>query len=174
MKIMGALFSVAAAMVLLTTPAAEAAGRIHGGGVVANPEGGFSGGRAVAARGPNGGAYARGRAVQTDGMGNGTVASGRAFRGPDGATGARTGTTSRSDDGTVTHQGRLAANGAKGSVESSGGFTKTEDGITQSRTTTATGANGGSYQGSTSYDKNTGLTHSASCTDASGNSVPCR
>ena len=174
MKTVGALFTVAAAMILLASSAAEASGRIRGGGVAANPDGGYSGGRAVAGRGPNGGAYARGRAFQTDGEGNGKVASGGAFRGPNGAVGARKGTTSRSTDGTVTHQGSMAASGARGSVESSGRFTKTPDGVTQSRTTTATGANGATYQGSTSYDKTTGVTHSGSCTDAAGNTVPCR
>ena len=162
------------AAILLAAPTAEASGRVRGGGVAANPEGGYSGGRAVAGHGANGASYARGRAFQTDGQGNGKVASGGAFSGPNGASGARAGTTSRGADGTVTHQSGMAANGAKGSVESSGGYTKTQDGVKQSRTTTATGANGTTYQGSTSYDKNTGLTHSGSCTDAAGNSAPCR
>lgn len=174
MKAMSTVLVGALAAIVLAVPVAEASGRIRGGGVVANPDGGYSGGRAAAGRGANGGSYARGRAFQTDGQGNSTAASGGAFRGPNGASGARAGTTSRSADGTVTHQSGMAASGAKGSVESSGGYTKTQDGVTQSRTTTATGANGTTYQGSTSYDKNTGLTHSGSCTDAAGNAVPCR
>jgi len=177
MKIAGVMVAVSTAVVLLMPHVAEGAARVHGGGVVADPDGGYRGGRVAAARGQNGGAYARKRGFQTDGAGNGTVASGGVYRGPNGAngvTGARAGTTTRNADGTVNHQSGIAASGAKGSVESSGGFTKTQDGVTQSRTTAATGANGATYQGSTSYDKSSGLSHSSSCTDAAGNSIPCR
>lgn len=174
MKTLRTMMAVASTLLLLIPPTADAAGRIRKDGVVANADGGYTGGRVAAARGANGGEYLRGRAFQTDGAGNGTVASGGAYRGPNGAQGAWTGTTSRLADGTVTHQSAMAASGAKGSVESSGGFTRTDEGVTQSRTTTAIGANGASYQGSTSYDKETGLTHSGSCTNAAGASVSCR
>ena len=176
MKKVYSLLSAGTLALLLAFTAADAtaAGKLRVRGAAANSAGGYSGGMAAAGRGANGGAYARGRAYQTDGAGNGSVASGGAYRGPNGATGARTGTTSRTADGTVDHQSGFSANGAKGSIQSEGGFTKDADGVTQSRSTTATGANGTTYNGSTSYDKDTGLTHSGSCTDASGNSGSCR
>ncbi len=93
MKAMSTVLVGALAAIVLAVPVAEASGRIRGGGVVANPDGGYSGGRAAAGRGANGGSYARGRAFQTDGQGNSTAASGGAFRGPNGASGARAGTT---------------------------------------------------------------------------------
>ena len=102
------------------------------------------------------------------------MSSAAAVRGPKGAHAARAGTTSHTADGTLTHQSAMAASGAKGSVTSSGNFTHTDEGLTQTRTTTATGSGGKTYQGSTSYDKADGLTHSGSCTDAAGNSVTCR
>ena len=174
MQTLRTLMTVMSALLLTIPPTADAAARIRKGGVVANPDGGYSGGRVAAAHGLNGGSYARGRAFQTDDSGNRKVTSAGAFHRPNGSEGARAGTTSRSADGTVSHQSAMAINGEKGSVESNGGFIKTDDGVTQSRTTTATGTGGTSYVGNTSYDKNTGLTHSGTCTNASGQSVSCR
>ncbi|MFT3847413.1 MAG: hypothetical protein QM739_01675 [Propionivibrio sp.] len=174
MKTLRAVLAVTSTLFLLIPPTVEAASRIRKSGVVANVDGGYTGGRFVAAHGANGGEYVRGHALRTDGAGNGTITGGSAFRGPNGARGARAGTTTRLADGGVAHQSAMAASGVKGSVESKGGFTRTDEGVTQSRTTTATGAGGASYQGSTSYDKDTGLTHSASCANAAGDGVPCR
>ena len=164
--------------VTLVPDLANAAGRLRSTRATANPDGGLTAGHVVAARGPQGGGAIRGRAWQSDGSGNGTVSSAAAVRGPNGARAARAGTTTHTADGTLTHQSAMAASGAKGSVTSSGNFTHTDERLTQTRTTTATatatGSGGKTYQGSTSYDKADGLTHSGSCTDAAGNSVTCR
>ena len=70
MKTLRTLMAAMSALLLTIPPAADAAARIRKGGVVANPDGGYSGGRVAAAHGINGGSYARGRAFQTDGTGN--------------------------------------------------------------------------------------------------------
>ena len=116
----------------------------------------------------SGAAYLRGRSVSRDG-------SGGVYRGPNGGTAVRAGQTTRSADGTISHQSGFAAQGAGGgSVQSSGGLTRSAAGVNQSRATTATAANGNTYSGSTSYDPQTGLSHTATCTDAAGNAIACR
>ena len=123
----------------------------------------------------SGAAYLRGRSVSRDGSGNATLRSGGVYRGPNGGTAVRAGQTTRSADGTISHQSGFAAQGAGGgSVQSSGGLTRSAAGVNQSRATTATAANGNTYSGSTSYDPQTGLSHTATCTDAAGNAIACR
>jgi len=59
-------------------------------------------------------------------------------------------------------------------VQSSGSVTKDANGnVNGQRTTDATGKNGNTYQGTTT-DTNGQITHGATCTDASGNSIPCK
>lgn len=139
-----------------------------------NPAGGVTAGAARHHAGPNG-AMASRRVLRTDGEGNAMATSGRVWQGANGGVGARAGVTTRSADGSVQHESGLAASSAKGSVTSQGGFTKDAEGnVVQSRNTTATSAaTGNSYQGNTSYNKDTGLTHSGTCYDAGGNVIAC-
>lgn len=163
------------AALTLTLSGAEATGRLRAGGVHTNPEGGVSAGMAAGARGPNGGAYQRGRVLKTDGAGNAEAASGGRFRTANGTTGWRKSETQRGADGSVSHDGAFAASGAKGNVQSSGAYNKAADGtVSGNRNTTATGVDGTTYTGSTQYDSANGVTHTGTCTDASGKVIPCR
>jgi hypothetical protein len=129
----------------------------------------------AAGAGPNGGAYARGRgAVQND-NGSVTSASGAVARGPNGGRGARASTTTVNPDGSATHQGGFVAEGAQGSVASSGSAARNADGTySGARSTQATSATtGATYKGSTSYDSTTGVTRTATCTDAAGAAIVC-
>lgn len=84
----------------------------------------------------------------------------------------------RSSDG----QGNVSASGSGGFATSSGvmgrrggSFARNADGsVSAERNTTATNANTGvGFDGSTTYTKGSGVSRSASCTDAAGNSVTC-
>jgi len=166
------LTAIGLLVVATTTASAQAGERLR---VMGAQGTGF-----VAAGGSaDGAAYLRGRSVSVsvsgDGSGNATLRSGGVYRGPGGGTAARSGQTSRSADGTLSHQSGFAAQGAGGgSVQSSGGLTRSADGVNQSSTTTATAANGNTYSGSTSYDPQSGLSHTATCTDAAGQVIACR
>ncbi|MDY0012918.1 MAG: hypothetical protein RBS40_08520 [Rhodocyclaceae bacterium] len=139
-----------------------------------NPAGGVSAGAARHRSGENGRMAAR-RVVRTDGEGNGVATSGRAWETTAGGSGARGGVTARSADGSIQHNSGIASSGPKGSLNSQGSLNRDADGnVTQSRTTSATNAaTGNSYQGNTSYSQETGLSHSGTCFDASGATIPC-
>lgn len=178
MKTITTPFAVAALAALVVgatfTAGAEAAGHFRAHGGHRNAAGGYSGGTVAGARGPNGGGYLRGHRLTTDGNGNGTFKSGAAVRGPNGGEARRAGETTYGADGSVSHQSGFSASGSRGSVDSSGSASRTVDGAAFNRDTNATGANGNSYSGTTSYSKDTGLVHSGTCTDAAGNVIPCR
>jgi len=150
----------------LTPITAEARSRAH----VRAP-----GGSATAVAGPRGVA-GRAQGTRTNADGSVTHASGGAFSGANGARGYRASETTVSPDGTVSRQGRLAASGAKGSVESAGGFTRSADGSwSGDRSTQATNAQtGNSYAGSTTIDPATGQpVHTGTCTNAAGEAIAC-
>jgi hypothetical protein len=69
----------------------------------------------------------------------------------------------------------VSAQNAQGSLHSSGGATRNADGtVTQARTSTATSAaTGNSVQAQSSYSKDSGLSRSATCYDASGTAMAC-
>ena len=115
------------------------------------------------------------RVVRTDGQGDASVVSAGAVRGPNGASAARAGTTTRNADGSATHRSGFEAQGAKGSVESVGSATRAADGsVTQSRTTSATNAATGNSATTTgSYSPETGRTRTTTCYNAAGASVAC-
>jgi hypothetical protein len=160
---------------LVTTLAAGTADAASRRVVRPNAEGGTTATAITAHAGPNGGKSVRGRGVATDGQGDAKTVSGGAFKGPNGATGARAGTTSRSADGSMTHWSGMTAQGAKGSIQSSGSATRNASGdVTQSRSSTATSAaTGDTLKTSESYSSGSGVTRSAACFDASGNSIAC-
>jgi hypothetical protein len=107
--------------------------------------------------------------------GGGGVLRGRTVVGPNGATAVRQGQSARNADGTASHSSAMAAQGDRGTLQSTGAATRSADGsVTQGRTTTATSAStGNSVQTSSSYNTDTGRTRSASCFDASGAPMAC-
>lgn len=140
----------------------------------ANQAGGVTGSAMRGVKGPNGGAAVGGRGVATDGQGNAAGGSGQAVKGPGGAMGARAGTWSRSADGSMQHQSGGAVSGAQGTASSSGSMSKGADGtVGGSRTTNAQANSGATYDGETTYDKDSGVTHSGTCTNAAGEVVAC-
>jgi hypothetical protein len=128
----------------------------------------------VARSGPNG-AMLRGRTATTDGQGNGSVTRRGAAVGVQGGVAARQGSTTRSVDGSASHSGTVSAQNAQGSLHSSGGASRNADGsVEQARSTTATSAaTGNSVQTQSSYSKDSGLSRSATCYDASDTAMAC-
>ena len=144
-------------------------------GVDPNADGSTTARTGVARAAPGGGGVLRGRSVTTDGQGHGSVRSGAAVAGPNGATAVRQVQSARNADGTARHSSAIAAQGDRGTLQSTGAATRIADGsVTQGRATTATSAStGNSVQASSSYNKDTGLTRNASCFDASGAAMAC-
>jgi hypothetical protein len=131
-------------------------------------------GAVIAGAGPNGGAVVRGRGAVQNEDGSVTAGSAGAVRTPSGGRAARASTTTANPDGSATRRGGFAAEGANGSVASSGSATRNADGTASgSRSTSATNAAGGTYQGTTTYDSATGITRTTVCTDPSGATVAC-
>lgn len=160
------------AVLTLAAPAEVQARTRHS--VEHNADGSTTAHTGVARSGPNG-AVLRGRTVTTDGQGNASVSTRGAAVGAQGGVAVRQGSTTRSADGSASHSGSLSAQNAQGSLQSSGGATRNGDGsVTQARTSTATSAaTGNSVQTQSSYSKDTGLSRSATCYDASGAAMGC-
>ena len=165
-------FTAAAIVAWIGSAPAAAEGFHAGRSARANAAGGGTGGGFRGVQGAQGGAF-RGGAHATDGQGNAAGFRAAGFQGPNGAQGARAGRWSRSADGTVQHQSAGAMSGARGSVQSQGSFAKSSDGTySGSRETTAESKSGYGYEGSTTVS-NGSVEHSGTCTDPSGNAVPC-
>lgn len=124
---------------------------------------------------PSGGGLLRGRTATTDGQGNASVTSRGAAVGAQGGMAERQGSTTRRADGSASHSGTVSAQNVQGSLQSSGGATRNADGtVMQARSTTATSAaTGNSVQAQSSYSKDSGLSRSATCYDASGTAMAC-
>ena len=139
-----------------------------------NADGSTTAHTGVARSGPNG-ALLRGRTATTDGQGNGSVTRRGATVGAQGGVAARQGSTTRSVDGSASHSGTVSAQNAQGSLHSSGEASRNADGsVEQARSTTATSAaTGNSVQTQSSYSKDSGLSRSATCYDASGTAMAC-
>lgn len=166
--------SLSAAMAFVPQTA-DAQARLGARATVANPDGGVSGGAVSGFATPSGAAGVRGRAYTSDGQGNAQMQSGGAWRGANGGVAGRTGSAYVNQDGSAGRSGAFAAQGANGgNVQSSGGVTRGSDGsVNGNRSTTAENSAGGTYEGSTDYDKGTGVSHTSTCTTASGEVVPC-
>ncbi|ODS67046.1 MAG: hypothetical protein ABS37_01650 [Acidovorax sp. SCN 65-108] len=165
-----AAFAVAA---LLLSTASEANARTRRV-VEHNADGSATAHTGVARSGPNG-AMLRGRTATIDGQGNGSVTRRGATVGAQGGMAVRQGSTTRSADGSASHSGTVSAQNAQGSLHSSGGGSRNADGsVEQARSTTATSAaTGNRVQTQSSYSKDSGLSHSATCYDASGTAMAC-
>ena len=164
------------------------------GSTTRDADGNVSGSRSTSATGANGGTYngsttwENGEVTHTGtvtGANGGTAQTNGSYtRGDDGkfdgsrtttATGAKGGTYNGSttlEDGQVTHTGtKTGANG--GTVQTDGIYTRGEDGkVDGSRTTTATGAKGATYNGSTTVTDGQ-VSHTGTCTNADGVVVDC-
>jgi hypothetical protein len=160
------------AVLTLAAPAEVQARTRHS--VEHNADGTTTAHTGVARSGPNG-AVLRGRTATADGQGNASVSSRGAAVGAQGGVAVRQGSTTRSADGSASHSGTVSAQNAQGSLQSSGGATRNADGsVTQARTSTATSAaTGNSVQTQSSYSKDSGLSRSATCYDASGTAMAC-
>ena len=160
------------AVLTLAAPAEAQARTLHS--VEHNADGSTVSKTGVARSGPNG-VVLRGRTATTDGQGNASVTSRGAAVGAQGSTAVRQGSTTHGADGSASHSGTVSAQNAQGNLQSSGGATRNADGtVTQARSTTATSAaTGNSVQAQSSYSKDTGLSRSATCYDASGTAMAC-
>jgi hypothetical protein len=109
--------------------------------------------------------------------GNGGVAAGSAggFSTDAGGQGYRTRGFQRSADGSATASGHAEASGPIGSASRDGSYTRNGDGTAYGeRNTSVTNARTGvTWDGSTTWSKGSGFSHSRSCTDAAGNAVSC-
>jgi hypothetical protein len=132
-------------------------------------------GTAAAAGSVNGNTWARGHTARSNSDGSKTAVSGGAFKGANGSTAGRASTTTVNPDGGAVRQGGFAAQGTRGSASSQGSATRNADGTyTGSRTSTGTSsATGNTYNGSTNYDSANGVSHTGTCTNASGAQIAC-
>jgi hypothetical protein len=137
-------------------------------------EGGYAARSTASAHGEHGAAAGR-RGIVADGQGNVKGAASGAFTTQSGVQGARNARINRSSDGSATASGQASVSGASGSADRSGSYTRNADGTASGeRGTTVTNANTGvTFDAATTYNKGSGVSRSASCKDAAGNSVTC-
>jgi hypothetical protein len=142
-------------------------------GVKTNKAGGVSGGMTRGFKGQNA-AGGQARTFATDGQGNAAAGSASAVRGPNGGGGMRTGGFTRTSDGTVQHKSGTAVSGQAGTAMTQGSFSKDSSGdVNGERNTSVNSQAGNQYQGSTTYNSETGVSHSGKCYDANNNEIPC-
>ena len=134
-------------------------------GVKTNKAGGVSGGMTRGFKGENA-SGGQARTFATDGQGNVAAGSASAVKGPNGG-GARAGGFTRTSDGAVQHKSGMAVSGQAGTATTQGSFNKdSSDNVNGERSTSATSQAGNQYQGSTTYNSGTGVSHSGKCYDA--------
>lgn len=168
-----ACLAVLFAAALSLHSAGAQAGRVRGHVVAAGAEGRVAG-TAAAGQGARG-AYARGHHVASDRQGNVQGGSHAQVVGAAGGQAQRQGSFERHADGSATRVGSVSAQGAQGATfASSGSITRDAGGqVDGTRSTSASGRNGGAYQGSTQVTDGK-VTHTATCTNATGAAVDCR
>lgn len=198
-----ALLTLTGALVS-AVPDASAQGRVRGRGVAHGADGGRiaatraagRGERGAYARGRNvysdgqGNVDGRSRAYASSAAGGTAQRQDSFYRNADGSAG-RQGSASvdganggsaqrqhsayRNADGSAGRQRSASIDGAHGgTANTSGSIARDADGdVAGSRSTSATGRNGNSYNGSTTV-ANGVVTHTRSCTTASGETIACR
>ncbi|KAF1727450.1 hypothetical protein [Pseudoxanthomonas japonensis] len=116
----------------------------------------------------------RQRAWQADGQGNASAWRNGSIAGTNGGSASVDRGAYRNADGSAGRQGSAYVNGPHGGTAStSGGISRDADGnVSGARSTTATGANGNGYTGSTTVSGGT-VTHTGTCTNASGETIAC-
>lgn len=161
-------------LMVVSPQTAEAGGGYLFKGARQNASGGVTAGSRRVIRGAEGNYYRNGRGIYTDGSGNGSAWHSKGFHGPNGASANVAGGTTRSADGTLEHRNSRSYYGQNRTYTSDGTFSKNSEGqITANKNTSATAANGASYNGSTSYDPASGLTRTQVCTNQYGETVEC-
>jgi hypothetical protein len=174
-SILNLLAAVCATIVSVNVPMAQADTALKARGTVAHSaEGGTAARSSLATRGSHG-ALAGNRGLVANGEGNAAGGATSGFTTDSGGQGLRARKFKRSDDGSFNASGQSRASGANGSADRSGSFTRNADGTASGeQSTTMTNANTGvTFDASTTYDKGSGASRSASCKDASGSTVPC-
>ena len=121
------LLAALAAAVLLLLAASDASARSRHT-VEHNADGSTTDRTGVVRAAPGGGGVLRGRSVTTDGQGHGSVRSGAAVVGPNGATAVRQGQSARNADDSASHSSAMAAQGDRGTLQSTGAATRSADG----------------------------------------------
>lgn len=177
-SLLAATVATGASLLLITegAPSAHAEGVIHATGSAAgSAQGPWAGRQAFNAQGDKVQAAGR-RTLGSDGNGMVQGAAGSGFSTVAGGQGLRSRAFNRNSDGSVSAQGQRdlsTANG--GSAQRSSSFTPSADGSSASgeRSTSVTGANGTTFDGSTTYSQGSGFSRSGSCKDAAGNTVSC-
>jgi len=114
--------------------------------------------------------------VRSSAQGNVSVVRSASRQGSAGGSFERHASRSRGADGSRQSERRLSATGSQGSTLQSNGSLSysAESGLSQNRSTTAThAATGNSVQAATGYSRDSGLSHSLTCLDASGASIAC-
>ncbi len=131
-------------------------------------------GSRVAVHGEHGAAGGQ-RGLSADGQGNVVAGSTSGFTLARGGQGQRQASVERSADGSVDAQAQASVRGNRGSADRSASLTRNADGTASAeRSTTATNSNTGvTFDASASYSKGSGVTRTASCKDAAGNTVAC-
>lgn len=120
------------------------------------------------------GSAASEKAVVTDGQGNAAGEKAKVWKGKN-STGAKTSATVKKSDGSVQHKRGMKVEGTQGgSATSTGSVTKDASGnISGERNTEATSKSGSTYQGETTGDSTSGITHTGKCFDPAGKEMPC-
>jgi hypothetical protein len=121
------------------------------------------------------GTAAHRRAVAADGAGNVRGRSGGYVHGAHGGEAARHGGFHRNADGSAGRQGSAYAHGPHGGTAStSGSIARDADGnVSGGRSTSAAGANGNRYSATTTVGNGV-VVRTASCSNAAGETIPCR
>ena len=118
---------------------------------------------------------ARGRTTKQNEDGSVTTSSGGVYVNGNGSRAGRVSTATVNPDGSASREGGFKASGGKGTLSSSGKSSRSADGEgSGTRTTTATSSStGNTYEGSATYSKKGGVTHTGVCKDASGAEITC-
>ncbi len=170
------IFIIGSLCLILNTSYAQ--GRFKAKGTKANANGGVTSARGGAAKNKNGGGFARARGTTTNGQGQVAGGGATAVKGLNGGGGVRGGSFTADNSGNVNYQGGAAATGTNGTAATTGSFSRSQNGVGGSRSSTATANNGSTYQGDTqyNYDSTTGqgnVEHTQTCYDTKNNPISC-
>jgi hypothetical protein len=141
----------------------------HGAYTSVNPNGSVTHQGATKVTGANGGSLAGNNSFTHNPDGSAQGSFNRSAQGAAGGSYNSSGSYARDANGNWSSDRQTSASGARGSYD---GSTVRSNG-TGTHDTTIHGANGGTYNGQTGYTKGQGVTHTGSCTNASGASVTC-
>ena len=125
--------------------------------------------KAKKVNGVNGGSLTGNNSYTRNPDGSAQGSFNRSARGASGGSYDSSGSYARDASGNWSAERQTSASGARGSYS---GSTSGSNG-TDTHDSTIHGANGGTYNGQTSYTRGQGVTHTGSCTDAGGAATTC-